>query len=773
MRNMLKKLMTIFTAGALAVSGAASLAACAGSFKHVSGIPNGEVTSNGGFVVEKGEYVYFINGVESYTSDNTYGIPVKGSLMRITKSDLSAGKNTAEIVIPSLMVAADYSSGIYVYGDRVYYATPNNVKSTSGKIESDYLVFQSAKLDGTDIQDYFNLADNATTYRYVEVDGKVYLMYVNSSELHSYNTKDKEDVTLVKDMGSYVLNSEDKGDPYVYYTMGVTMDIDVVGGSLARAYNQVYRVRADATESPYSELNNYEWNQAYLDENDGEIPYWNYGTLVFDGIGSIYASNPTIFSHDAKNTATDDFKTTAGFTYSLQSYTNDGIYFIRKDLTTTGSVGEDGWLYYLAESKLTSGWNSIKGNDVSNLDIVAQPSDTANASASAVFYIENNTHHYIYVSDSNLFRADVDEDGVVTALRIAQGVGTATLVGIDNTSDSAYHYVYYTVSGSNGGNIWRAVYNGSEDDYKSLGYDASKPYRPVQILDVQHANSWYDFEIIDSTLFYADAAALGSTSYTYISTVNLKANGKLMNNVELEEYNEKYNETVGSEGYLAELNTDGKTTLSTAIRYYYYTGETQQFYDNIKEAEEQTGKENTLYSEEEVKEFEEYTKGGHDLRSDYIFEIGQKSESDLEAIANYWQNTLQHYTYPAEEDEGLPAWAWVLIGIAIGVVVVGAGVAVFLVLRSRKQEAVVEEEKMFVDTTDDKDVDVYADEPAVSSEENVEEAPVEEASDEEVAEEAPVEDEPVEAVEDGGAEAEESAPEEHEESEQPAEHTEE
>ena len=134
MRNMLKKLMTIFTAGALAVSGAASLAACAGSFKTPSGIPSGAVTSNGGFVVEKGEYVYFINGVETYTSDNTYGQPVKGSLMRITKSDLSAGKNTAEIVIPSLMVAADYSSGIYVYGDRVYYATPNNVKSTSGEI---------------------------------------------------------------------------------------------------------------------------------------------------------------------------------------------------------------------------------------------------------------------------------------------------------------------------------------------------------------------------------------------------------------------------------------------------------------------------------------------------------------------------------------------------------------------------------------------------------------------------------------------------------------
>ena len=54
----------------------------------------GEVVSNGGFVVEKGNYVYFINGVEAYSSDNTYGTPVKGALMRIAKSDLEAASTT-------------------------------------------------------------------------------------------------------------------------------------------------------------------------------------------------------------------------------------------------------------------------------------------------------------------------------------------------------------------------------------------------------------------------------------------------------------------------------------------------------------------------------------------------------------------------------------------------------------------------------------------------------------------------------------------------------
>ena len=65
MRNFSKKLITIFTAGAIAVS-VGALAACEASFTPLGGdFSSGEVVSNGGFVVEKGNYVYFINGVSS------------------------------------------------------------------------------------------------------------------------------------------------------------------------------------------------------------------------------------------------------------------------------------------------------------------------------------------------------------------------------------------------------------------------------------------------------------------------------------------------------------------------------------------------------------------------------------------------------------------------------------------------------------------------------------------------------------------------------------
>ena len=95
----------------------------------------GEVTSNGGFAVEKGGFVYFINGVESTTANNSYGTPVKGSLMRIAKSDLEAGKyDQAKIVIPSLFTAQASASGLYIYGDYVYYATPTTDKNADGDV---------------------------------------------------------------------------------------------------------------------------------------------------------------------------------------------------------------------------------------------------------------------------------------------------------------------------------------------------------------------------------------------------------------------------------------------------------------------------------------------------------------------------------------------------------------------------------------------------------------------------------------------------------------
>lgn len=792
MRKLFKKISVLSVAAVLA-AGTLSLAACNQSVSVAPDMSATQesVTSNGGFVVTTGDYYYFINGVETYTADNTFGNVVKGALMREKKSELKEKKNEAEIVVPSLITSSDYSSGIYIYGTgenaRVYYATPNNVKNTSGQVENDYLDFKSAKLDGTDTAHYFRVSDNATVFRFVEVEGTVYVLYVENSNLHSYNTATKTDTLLVSSMSAYVLNSNDKTDPYVYYTMPVKGWIDTENGGVDYKFNQIYRVRADAAEAAHDFKLDKDWIE---NENDGKEPYHNFGSIVLDGIGRTDEEFDTRFSPDYNDTlANTDVLPLIGYNYTLQAYANGGIYFTR----SAGSQSEG--LYYLATDKLTSDWNSIRGNGVYTpvtneggaLEAVANSTNASNAGTAALFYIDEADgakHHYLYVKDSSIYRADVVNDGKGTNkkygskngdLEIAHDESGATLVFRDAVSDDAYDYVYYTKSNS----VNRVAYNGEASNYSNLvfGEDdtVNDNFKTVALKGVQHASSWYNYEIIDNVLFFANTETVGPTSYNYVYTVDLKnANGKLMNAVELEERNDNYDLVMGDEGYLATVTKD-YSKLENAIKYYFYTGESTQFWTNIEEATAAGKKEDFVYKEDEKAIFKAFSEGKDNdfvaglngegvkyrVQSAFITFIGQKSEADQKSFAEYWETALEHFT-PAEEEGGLAWWAWMLIGIAIAVVVAGAvGLTVFLVLRKKKQEKKAPKERLAVDTSDDKDIDVYAvnDRASAEAEEDSELA-VETVEQEDVAvEEAPVESDENAAAESEAAPAVEEAPE--------------
>lgn len=246
MRDKFKKLTCIVAAATLAVT-AASFAGCSDSYSNK--VPGNDIftdeaaVSNGGFAVEKGNYVYFINGAEEYTASNKYGDVVKGALMRISKTDLlNKDYSKTVTVVPMLFVAQNYNAGIYIYGDRVYYASPTTEKDQSGNIQNDWISFKSAKLDGTEVMKdyYFRSDDNATNYRYVEVEDVVYCLHVDDKTLYSYNTQTGKDTVLVSGAGSdFYFDTSDPESPEVYYTMAVTQDVDTANPSSV-SYTQVY-----------------------------------------------------------------------------------------------------------------------------------------------------------------------------------------------------------------------------------------------------------------------------------------------------------------------------------------------------------------------------------------------------------------------------------------------------------------------------------------------------------------------------------------------------
>ena len=786
MRKGFKKFIAVATA-ALMTAGALSLAACGTDFVPPTGAPSAgdAVESNGGFVVGKGDYYYFINGIESYTSDNTYGTPVKGGLYRIKKADLAAKNNTAERVIPSIMTSGSYNGGIYIYGDRVYYTTPNVVPDpVSGVLDSSVLRFSSAKLDGTDIKDYFTVSSNSDEYRFVEVSGTVYVLYVDSNDLYSYNTASGEKTLLADNTTSVLFNKQDRTDPTVFFTMSVSENQDSDLDARTFAYNQVYSVKADVTEAPYE----YNWDMDYIEEElGGEVPYTNLGTIVLDGVDSqSFASNPdSKFTHST--TAPTSWQ---GYTYALRSYENGGLYYTvtpaKKGGSSVGSE-DNGKLLYLDAAKLGSSWDSVKANDEVGItiDVVADATNLSDtATTSALYYIDKDgAHHYLYVDGSAIFRADVNKtNGSHTGedMQIADNVSGASLISVDLTSDPAYQYLYFSRSNGSGHSVERAVINGEAVNYQNLPYEDldNEPYQPVKVLNAEVADSWYQFELIGTDLFFADADSdVASTSFNYITVVSLaNSESKLMNNKELKAFTDKFNSIMSTDakvGLLSKLSANSNSKLSTALRYYFLTGETEQFTENINFAVENDKSYTYLYTDEEQSAFEAFTgladgRGYEDLFSATDFfdgetsyrtyayfatRIGEVTEADTEKVDDYWKTTLANFALPSEEEgeTGLPAWAWALIGIAIAVVVVGCVLVTVFVLRKKNGSEEPKEERMAVDTTDDADVDVYAtDESEEGSIEEYEEEPVEEpteGSSEELAENPEAESEGNEAPE--------------------------
>jgi len=773
MRNNAKKILSIVAAATLLGATLATTACGDKEFftqDKLSGYePNATVVSNGGFAVEKGDYIYYINGVEDYTADNTFGDVVKGALMRVEKSAFSGNPkdyaSKAETVVPMLFVSQNYNAGIYIYGNEVYYATPTTRKNMKGEVTNTWIDFKSASLDGSKTMKdyYFSLSDNAAKYRFVEENDVVYCLYEEDGMLKSYNTKEEKTTVLVKG-GTYFYDQKDLTNGNVYYTMGVQTNI-TSDAPTTESYNQIYCVNAAATatvnkdEASYTVEGGrtYDFDKAWMEEKNEEAkkeakknkteyeatyvfddystyPYVNLGTLVVDGVGLNQVGEN---EYNNTHAVTDRVNSLKGYTYTLTRYENGGIYY------TKASDSTDNALYYLPE-------NHGKANAAAaNSAAVKLAWDTTNASADALFEVNaDGTHTYLYIADSKINRATVTTSGEWKEEKI---------VLCDAPSDAklwktADGYVYYygagthpvTSASSGGYKLSRICYTGDKEVYELLvnpSQDAK--YRPLTIEYVDFSSKWYMPEMFGNVLLYANAEKIGDKSYNYVYATDL---------TKIEENNEKYEAVYKQINEVTE-NAD----LKAAMTYYYRTGDKEL----VKELYEAKLFTKTQY-EEVFTVFANDVDAGKYVKEDSLIGlVGKVKDSDQETMKEAWKSTLPSEEEVAEEEKSLETWQICLI-VAAAVVLVAAVVIVVVVLVNKKKaereeaNATVNAYKRpKIDTTDDKTIDVYADdeqEAIVEAEavEEVQDAYVEAEKAEETAEtpaEAPVAVSAEEAVE--------------------------
>lgn len=631
-----KKIVLLLLALALALG---VLAGCGGTYNAtpLDGYTPSQnaAESNGGFVVKKDNWYYFINGSQDYTADNSYGDVVKASLMRISESDLAAGNyGNADIVVPLLMVAQDHTAGIFIYGDYVYYATPNAVRAIDGTVENSYLDFKRTRLDGTEtMQNYYvQVSDNTTAYRFVQVDGTVYLLYVDStnSEIHSYNTVTGANTVLVSGYSAYAFDASDPTNPTVYYTMPVvkknTYEYHAEEGDAHfsnESYNQLYSVRADATECPYE----IDLSDGYVDTSIPEgdeghtMEYINYGTLVLDGIGSDKnVASP--FNHDWSADARID--SARGYTYSIVKYQQGDLY-----LSVTNLDASVAFVYVLPADAVGSSWNSISANpgasDSGALTPIAVSS--ANATSSALFYNDNGTYYYIYVDSNNaIARVQVsadanDTDYIRETTYLARQQSGASLLYLEDG------FLYYSRSGSNGNALYRVRYDGSRSDYVNFGNDNYGEYKAVRVLEIDYNSSWYAPEVIGGNLFFSNAETYAE-NYVYVMALP-------ETNVQLSELNDVFDEVQDTFTNVSNSFSDA----ANAAHYYYYAGSRE-----VIDQEEHLSQ----YEEEDLEVLAAYIAcgsshgfdfsnlqkedGAANVQSYFYGRLGQLSDDDAESI---------------------------------------------------------------------------------------------------------------------------------------------
>ncbi|MBQ8295826.1 MAG: hypothetical protein IJX87_05280 [Clostridia bacterium] len=774
MRKTSKKILSVIAAATF-LGAAFSIAGCSGETIKGNKLDGYESTqnaavSNGGFAVEKDGFVYFINGAEDYTASNKYGEVVKGALLRIPTADLQKGDySNVKTVVPSLFAAQNFESGIYIYGDYVYYATPTTDKNLGGTVENSWIDFKRAKLDGSEAMSgyYFRLSNNAANYRFVEnAETKVvYCLYEEDSALKSYNTATGKTTVLVKGAkSSFYFDKTDLTNPNVYYTMSVVYDADTEHSTTA-SYDQLYCVDAfaeiekvDASAASYTVKGGktYDFDEKYLKSQEDTYdlkdyttyPYVNLGELVLDGRGSEPETNKiSVFNENTDTTPA----TPGGYTYTVTAYQNGGVYFTRAEVTKTSSDAESVKLYYLADADaLADSWNVVSGNAA--LDVVAQ--NTTNASATAIYTVkEDGTHEYFYVSENTLYKAN-NKDGENNALAMAYNLSSPTLWTLEGD------YLYYYAAGTNGNNVSRINYTGKADDYHNLLVE--EEYQPVTVAFVDWNSSWYKPEMFGNKMMYSNAQTFGTLSYNYIYVAEVGAEATTETIVALNEAYEAVNEKIDE--------YSSNTALQTAMKYYFRTGKTDAF-EAVKD----------LYTDYQVEEFEKFVAdlGEDDEKmewkeeSAFISALGFVTEADTEEIEQAWVDSLLKEEVE-EEDNSFPTWAIVLISVGAGLVVAAAIIVPIIVTENRKkakkeadEETMNAYQRKKLDTTDDKSIDVYADEEAaeekaeeaaeeateVSEPETVEEVAAEVT--EEVAEEAPAEAEEVAPVEEEPAAEEE------------------
>ena len=188
---MMKKFIKVFVCLCLCVVSMA-LVACGKESKIDAPDKNAPVSSNGGAVVQKGDYLYFANGYVSVDD--------------VTKSDLGKSYNIGGLFVTKTNINGDIqftdkgnlkskekltgklsgfeATELFISGNYMYFTTINTEETKKGGLQTSHLEVYRINLDSTDCKRVYRSGvdfedsegNRVVTFDYFESNGNVYLL---------------------------------------------------------------------------------------------------------------------------------------------------------------------------------------------------------------------------------------------------------------------------------------------------------------------------------------------------------------------------------------------------------------------------------------------------------------------------------------------------------------------------------------------------------------------------------------------------------------------
>lgn len=458
------------------------MSGCGNSYSNGLSSLSGTETSNGGFAVVKGDYVYFINGVAANTDANDYGKVETGALVRVKKSDLANAKEAkTEMVIPSLFVAGDKTSGFSIYDDTVYFASPTTARNKEGTVENSKLDFVKANLNGANRKVLKTVDSNTTAYRFTKVGGTVYLVM---------NTVD-----------------EDSNSVMAIYNMATGAAVKIgEEDHTAKIAAYIFPEEQDFAEMYYTKL-------VYNENTESDEKYHEIHRLtIATGKDEVVLSGAGLLIDGQSEAGL------TGSTFTLLKDTKDSL-FVKADGLDTSLVTVTRY-YDVAKQGLVELTNGVSANN-GNVTCINHGTKSASTvfgtnsyyeSKNAIFSLDSTYGITVYNADNE--NNDDFNEGRIRLFHDADLVTYTVKFWNKDSNGNLYLYLvdsdnyYYRV------NVSALYQNGSKTD-------AEGKVEKVNFL--ANSTSWYLPEVIEDKYFLSVYTASPYNSFVYVADMEKNA----------------------------------------------------------------------------------------------------------------------------------------------------------------------------------------------------------------------------------------------------------